>query len=87
QHGTHQHRSMSSYPPVPIPRSSVLPPPGSANHILQKNPHWRLGAWRVNGGVWSARVSPSRPSYSSTATAQPPGRTNSIKQPSGSLSS
>jgi len=44
-------QEMSICPPVPIPRSCVLPPPGSASHILQKNPHWLLGAWRVSGRV------------------------------------
>lgn len=42
-------QAMSICPPVPIPRASVLPPRGSASHILHKNPHWHLGAWRISG--------------------------------------
>jgi hypothetical protein len=42
-------QAMSTCHPVPIPRTSVLAPPGSASHILHKNPHWHLGAWRVSG--------------------------------------
>lgn len=42
-------QAMALCPPVPIPRSCVLPPPGSEKHILDKNPNWQLSAWRLSG--------------------------------------
>lgn len=42
-------QAMTIDSPIPIPRDSVLPPQGSASHILHKNPHWHLGAWRISG--------------------------------------
>jgi hypothetical protein len=42
-------QAMSICRPIPIPRACVLPPPGSANNILEKNPHWGLTAWRISG--------------------------------------
>lgn len=38
--------------PVPIPRSCVLPPPGSAKHIMAKNNFWSLSAWRISGRAY-----------------------------------
>ncbi|KAF9158583.1 hypothetical protein BGX20_003329 [Mortierella sp. AD010] len=32
--------------PLPIPRQAVLPAPGNAPDLLEKNPHWSLSAWR-----------------------------------------
>jgi hypothetical protein len=44
-------KMMSISEPIPVPRRSVLPAPGNAQDILDKNPHWSLYAWRVNANV------------------------------------
>lgn len=44
-------KMMSTAPPLPIPRHRVLPAPGNAPDILEKNPHWSLCAWRISGDV------------------------------------
>lgn len=44
-------QAMAICPPVPVPRAAVLPPPGSARLVLDKNPHWALSAWRVSGRI------------------------------------
>lgn len=41
--------AMAVAPPVPIPRAAVLPAPGSASNILDKNARWSLSVWRVSG--------------------------------------
>jgi len=44
---------MSIVEPIPVPRPSVRPAPGSASDILSKNPHWTMTAWRISGsGQW-----------------------------------
>jgi len=42
-------KMMSVTTPIHIPRHQVLPAPGNAPDILEKNPHWSLIAWRING--------------------------------------
>jgi len=44
-----QVRAMALCQPIPVPRPCVLPSPGSAANILDKNPHWALTAWRISG--------------------------------------
>jgi hypothetical protein len=42
-------QQMATTAPVPVPRSAVLPAPGDSSTLLERNPHWSMTAWRVNG--------------------------------------
>lgn len=42
-------KRMATDPPVPVPRTAVIPAPGDSSTLLEKNPHWSMTAWRVNG--------------------------------------
>ena len=44
-------KAMATDKPIHIPRHQVLPAPGNAPDILEKNPHWSLYAWRINGNA------------------------------------
>jgi len=55
-------KAMTTAPPIHIPRHQVLPAPGNAPDILEKNPHWSLCAWRINGAAsWTRAGTTTRP--------------------------
>ena len=42
-------QQMATTAPVPVPWSAVRPAPGDSSTLLERNPHWSMTAWRVNG--------------------------------------
>ena len=55
-------KAMTTAPPIHIPRHQVLPAPGNAPDILEKNPPWSLCAWRINGAAsWTRAGTTTRP--------------------------